>query len=573
MSVRSIRQSQEDNKYILLILVLGIVFRFWGIWYGLPAAYNSTEYFIAKHALSFGARHTIEPLYFIYPTFYIYLITVLYGGYYLLGNIAGYFGGPTDFALQFLLNPTGFYLAGRILNALAVLLAAVILYKTIRFFAEQRIAFFSALLLLTSAGVFEFTFWMVPDAILLLGTVTVFFYVVKNHFQVLSRWELVWVSLICGLTVSTKYNAGFIVLALILSLLLNERENIAVRFRNTAIAVLIIFVGFVLGTPYWIIAFKKFWTGFQMISTQARYAYNVETGIPYVWEIFTLVKQEWLLGVLMTVVLFSLFLKLKRFTLPFAAAVLPTFLLAGSFEKKGWDYLIILYPALLICLAYWVVRLPRQKKYGNLLLALLVIGVIFNGTRILYKDFMHTRQDTRQMTSEWIMKQLPPGSSICYDHYHYDLDLIDIQRFTQSGQGSRLLDDNLKQRLMQLENLPINYRFVPAQKELISPQLDDNRILAEVKGDSFLWQAYTHPHKNLQEITADSAQLLILNSQTYSRFLDNPPPPEWNPLRQNFLDRKGFYRTVFNTLEPVQVFKPSWSHPGPVIQIYKLKDE
>ena len=91
--------SNEENRNILLLIVIGLIVRFWGITYGLPAVYNSTEYFIAKHALSFGARQTLEPLFFIYPTFYVYFIALLFAGYFLAVLLFGWFHVTEDFAV------------------------------------------------------------------------------------------------------------------------------------------------------------------------------------------------------------------------------------------------------------------------------------------------------------------------------------------------------------------------------------------------------------------------------------------------------------------------------------------
>ncbi len=326
----------ENWKPISVLMAVGLFIRLLGISYGLPSAYNSTEYFIAKHALSFGARKTLEPLFFIYPTFYSYLIAGLYGLYFVVGLAVGIFADSADFALRFMLEPGSFYLLGRGLNVLFVLSSCVVLYCTIRSWLDSGWSFLIAMLLLFTYTIDEFSFWMIPDALLVLGTVGVLFFIVKNQQRPSGLAEIIFASLICGLTVSTKYNAGFLVPAWIVSLILNPQENSRTRIKKVFIALIFVFTGFLIGSPYWLLSFPEFWTGFKMISSQARYAYNFETGIPYVWELQHLIMAEWLLGFLLLATIAYLCFRWSRHNLPFLIIVIPTFLYVGSWQRKDW---------------------------------------------------------------------------------------------------------------------------------------------------------------------------------------------------------------------------------------------
>ncbi|RQW02833.1 MAG: phospholipid carrier-dependent glycosyltransferase, partial [Calditrichaeota bacterium] len=478
-----------------------------------------------------------------------YLIALLYGSYYVVGHLIGKFPSSSDFAVQFLIMPEGFYLLGRFMNALAMILAFLVFYKTLRFLVKPLLSFLLTLLLMFSLHVFEFTFWMVPDAVLLLGSVIVFHYMVKNYFRNLKWTEIVAASLICGLTISTKYNAGFLAPAWLLALILKENFSGKQRIKRLLISGGIVLAGFLMGTPYWLIEFSEFKSGFYMITSQARFSYNIQAGIPYFWEISDLIRTEWLLGILMLGVLLAYFYRLNKLLLPFFLVTLATFLYAGSWEKKGWDYLLVLYPGLLISLAWWLKEVSENRLVKRALLSLIIFSLVLNIPRVLYQNFLHTRQDTRQLASAWIMENIPAGSSICYDHYHYDLNLIDIGRYTEYGEGSRLLSDKLKEKLEIFRDSPRNYRFISAQKDLDMPRIENIALLEEVKSDTFLWQVYTHPHKTLAEIETDSAQILILNSLTVRKFLENQPPPGQNPLREDFLNRRNFYEKVIKALE------------------------
>jgi hypothetical protein len=570
LSLKTRISADRDLMYLLLLLFIAGCLRFWSISYGLPAAYNSTEYFIAKQALSLGARRTLQPLFFIYPTFYSYFIAIIYGFYYALGYLAGWFSSSSDFAVQFMLNPTAFYLMGRISNALVIIISAVFIYKTSRLFISAAWSFLIALLFLNSINVFEFTFWMVPDAFLLLGTSLVCYFILKGFRKGIAKWEIILASLICGLTISSKYNAGFLALGWLVYLFFFADTDFNKRLKSAAMALFTLLLGFLIGSPYWILSFPKFWAGFKMIVSQAQYAYNFETGIPYWWEAKNLVGSDWLLGIIIILFMLMLLIKMNRVTIPLAAIVWPTFLYVGSWEKKGLDYLLIIFPVIILYLAVWLPQITANKSWKRWVAFGLWLAVLLNFPRLVYKNYLYRQPDTRQLTSNWIVQNYPPGSKICYDHYHYDINLIDMERFLEYGEGSKYLNPAIRNKLLQESGHLKSYQFISAQKKL-KKLIPTDSLYVLAANDSFLLQAYQHPHRSMEEIKAAGAELLILNSDSYLKFIMNPPPLPWNRLRMDFIDRQKFYQQVLDSLPAVKVFEPSRVTPGPTMRIYDLR--
>ncbi len=64
-----------EHRFILSVLGLVVLLRIPAIPDGLPAVYNPTEYFLAKIALSMGARFSPDPLFYMYPPFYSLSLT------------------------------------------------------------------------------------------------------------------------------------------------------------------------------------------------------------------------------------------------------------------------------------------------------------------------------------------------------------------------------------------------------------------------------------------------------------------------------------------------------------------
>jgi hypothetical protein len=410
---------------------------------------------------------------------------------------------------------------------------------------------------------------MVPDGFMILGIVIVLYFIIKNYFHTLPLNQILIGSFICGLTISAKYNSGFLALGFLVAITSSKNMNGKV-IKRLLLGIFFIFAGFIVGSPYWILQFTKFISGFKMILAQSQYSYNIETGLPYLWEFQELVTSEWFLGIFYILLLFSLFIKFNNLTLPLLFITLPTFLIVGMWEKKGLDYLIVMFPALLILFAFWLNILIVGKSRSRIIIGVIFLALSINILRILYIHFLYHNHDTRKLASMWIIENSTPGDSICYDHYHYDLDLIDTERYTRYGDGSRYISMDIKLKINTLAKSPNNYRLVSSQLKLEKPLVSDSLFNVVVQ-DSFLWQTYTHPHKTIEEIISQGVSLIILNSDTYEKYLNNPTPDIKNPIRNDFLSRREFYRKMLKEFTPVKTFKPNWHRPGPIIQIYDLK--
>ena len=92
----------KNESLIYILLFAAFVLRLPGVFDGLPAVYNSTEYLLAKTALNLGSQRTLDPGIYIYPTFYTYLMFLIYGLYFILSYPFGVFENTYDFAIKFL---------------------------------------------------------------------------------------------------------------------------------------------------------------------------------------------------------------------------------------------------------------------------------------------------------------------------------------------------------------------------------------------------------------------------------------------------------------------------------------
>ncbi len=564
----------HESRLIAALLLLALALRLIGITYGLPATYNSTEYYIAKQAMAMGARHSLEPLFYVYPTLYIYLIAVMGGILFIGGLILGLFHTPEDFAFQFLVNPTFFYLSGRLLSAAFFLTSLYFLYKTLRFYLTTRLSLVFALFFLFSWNIQFFTFWMVPDGLLILGTILVTYLVVRAYHYPHRQASLLLAAFLAGLTVSAKYTAGFLPLLPLLAPWMNP--GIRRRWRLTTGMLALVVLGFLLGTPYWVIRFQAYYRGLQMLLTQSIVDWNTGSGVPVLWELSTLLTSDWGMGLLVIIGLalsFGTLTPQHRKELPFALVIVPTFLVVSLMQKKGLDYLLIIFPLSLILTGAWLSQTQWLRTYEQQLTrwgALVLLPGMFLVGHLKYQQ---TQPDTRQLASQWIQTHIPQNALLCYDNYHFDLSLLDIERFTRRGFGARFLSPRLKERLAKLKHRPDVYRFTPIRHQFDLPQwptqFSPEQIVTYMT-NPFLVEAYQHPFKTLADLQAEGVEWLIVNGDWAAKF-QNPAllRPE-NPLYPLYQTKVAFYQTLFQNYQPVVTLRPNWQHPGPTIFIFSM---
>ena len=99
--------------YIATIILFAAFLRLLGIWHGYPFSYYGDEAHFVKRALSFGSGD-LNPHWFHKPAFFMYILFVEYGVYFVLGKIFGLWSSVEEFAVSFVHNPGPFYLIGRI---------------------------------------------------------------------------------------------------------------------------------------------------------------------------------------------------------------------------------------------------------------------------------------------------------------------------------------------------------------------------------------------------------------------------------------------------------------------------
>ena len=151
---------RNTPKKLIAILIIGLFLRVWGIDYGLPALYNCDEVPVVNTAMSFG-RGSLEPLFYNYPTAYMYIVFLFYAAYFGTSFLIGAVSSSQEFLVQYLTNPTTFYLIARGVSAIAGTITIAITYLITKKAFNKETGLLASAFLAVSSG-FLIHGWLIP---------------------------------------------------------------------------------------------------------------------------------------------------------------------------------------------------------------------------------------------------------------------------------------------------------------------------------------------------------------------------------------------------------------------------
>ncbi|MEB3286953.1 MAG: glycosyltransferase family 39 protein [Vampirovibrionales bacterium] len=226
------------HKALWGILIVGIALRVWGLDFGLPALSRPDENHISQTAIihifaSFAEGHPdLNPHFFYYPSLFIYILTFLYGIYYLLGYWTGIFTDAQAFITLYYNDWTSFHYIQRALSAVSGILSIPALYALGRQLGKNRlIGLFSAFLLaITYLHVRDSHFGTTDIAATL--WVILCLYHVSRYGTLAKPSDLYKSAIFAGLAATTKYPAGLVIVSVYAIYLLNFSNSDNPRFQS-----------------------------------------------------------------------------------------------------------------------------------------------------------------------------------------------------------------------------------------------------------------------------------------------------------------------------------------------------
>jgi Dolichyl-phosphate-mannose-protein mannosyltransferase len=405
---------------LAVVLLGGLGLRLWGVGQGLPYAYNSDEadHFVPR-AVRMFADGSLNPHYFANPPAFTYLLHWLFALWY---------GGGAGVRQAFALHPGDLYTLARVAGALLGTTALWLLYAAgARLFgravgllaaAIEAVAFlpvFYAHLALNDVPT------LAPLTLSLLGTAGV---LRKGRAR---DYLLAGIGL--GLACASKYTAGIVLVPLLLAGAARYLDADTAARRRVGVGLLacgaVALVAFLLANPYALLDYRAFHAELAHQSTlsaeaQGKLGAPREGGLPYyLWSL------TWGLGWVPALAALGGALSLWRSQPRLAWLLVPATLVFLAFMGLQGRYfgrwLLPIFPVVCLLAAFFAVslieRLTRLLRLpalgGAALAAAVVVLLLAQGTLYsIHSGLVLSRSDTRTLTRNWMLANIPAGSKI-----------------------------------------------------------------------------------------------------------------------------------------------------------------
>lgn len=386
---------------IWFILLISTIIRVWGINFAFPLRYGHIdESVVIFYTMRFFSGDFNPNPFFDYPTLYLYLLFFCYFLFFSGGFIAGSFDSISSFIAFYNTNAVPFILIGRLLTIVFSIGTIYLTYLLAKKLFDKKTGLLSALFLSLNWQHILSSHYATTDIAAVFFTLLSAFFVwdiyTKNDLN-----SYLLSGLFCGLSIATKYYGGIIFLAIIL---LGWKNKKYILYSCLAMI-----FGFIIGCPYAIIDFagfsERFFDRFNLIIGSDKsqlfhgflnYPESLITGLGYFLVITTgsglafLIRNKnkqniFLLVIISTLVVFF-----------------------GSWKGLAGRYILALYPFFAIISATVISKI--KNKY--LLAFTIALFLITSLPKIIKTDILLSQKDTRIISREWVVKNIPEKSKI-----------------------------------------------------------------------------------------------------------------------------------------------------------------
>ncbi len=559
------------KKALFAILLLGVVFRIWGINFGLPYQFHQDEPIVVNHALAYGTGD-LNPHFFIIPPLTSYILFFFYGLYFLVLNIFGAIKGADAFAISFFKDPTPFYLIGRIvIGFIPSVFNVYLTYRLALSFFSRKAAIYSALIMASAFLNVINAHYIYSDNFLVMFILLAYLAMsaliekpVKKHY--------ILAAVFTGIAIATKYNAALLLVSFLFAHLASGSRSISKILFNSNIPIFagVVILTFIICNPYSIFDWKFFLSNItkdiwpEYTGWAHHIAYSIFQGIGTIPAILGIA------GLYVAAVTADR----KRF---FLIAFPCFFYLHLVFRSQLFSrYALPMIPFLSIAAGFFLFDCLYPKiKYRSMHFILIIAAFLIllpTTIKSVKADMLFTKKDTRIEATEWIEKNIAPYSKIALDHTFFRPQLR--QTIEQLKEKQALLNNQPELRHLKSEKLIFQIAAVGDE--------DRYELYYIVRGDEnfgqFLsfWPVIVN---NIDELNKHGIKYIVFNNMSMSKnmrdFHDKiamlyEPIVQFNPY--NIEGFRRSYDETETTCIPI-LSKELYSRKsfGPYILIYKIK--
>ncbi|WP_017304982.1 ArnT family glycosyltransferase [Spirulina subsalsa] len=451
---------------LLLILALGTFLRVYGINFGLPHLYNFDEIIFVDRAYYMLGNQDPNPQWFGAPaSTTIYLLALVYLVIFVIGLIFGQFSNPSQFKALYLTDPTVFYLSGRLLTAVFGIAIIVLVYWIGHKLFNPSVGLIGAAFIAFSP------LYVYLSKLIRMDIQMTFFILLSLWFCLKTLEDTGWLNYILagaflGLAITTKYPAILFTVSILLAHFISHPKSRKSSFK-IVISAFSCVAGVFVSSPFLFLDIERAWHD---VIYESRSEHLGATGQGFWADLIWYWREPILanftiLGIILSLFGFGLALTSKRKDLLVFISFPLVFFVFISTLSLRWDrWIIPVFPFLGLLIGYAIYTLYQWVKQRfnhrvSLFISLALLGIMLLPLASL--SFLESREmagvDTRTLAGEWMLKNIPPQSSVLVELYTPQLPKDSFQFFEVNEQGNLTQTD-----LSQFEH----YRFIPSWSQI-----------------------------------------------------------------------------------------------------------
>lgn len=431
---------------LLIVLLVAVILRVWGIEYDLPFIYHPDEPRYITYSQHIFKTSDLNPHFFNYPSLFFYINSLAYIPYYVVGRLLGIFNTPSDILYPVSLAmgvtrapmPT-VVLLGRMVTLLFSIGSVLLAFLVGELLTgNMKVGLLTSLMMAVSPTLVWHGRLITPDTFVTFFVLVVFW----ASILILQRgktWHYVTGGISIGLAASTKYNGGLVGLLPVMAHFLRWGKD---GFKDWRLYLLPLLsgLGFLLTTPYAILDYTTFITDLKFEMEHYSTGHFGMEGNSLQWYAVFLWKTTGPLSILAVLeVLRGIYTRSKHILL-LASFPVVYFIFINRFVVRNDRSAMPMLPFLFLLAASWLVAninrckaLPSRPTRSVLCVGLLILTVaslVIPTTRTVRTNFQLTSVTSLEIAREWIADNLPAGATIAIESY---APFVDPERFSVQG--------------------------------------------------------------------------------------------------------------------------------------------
>ncbi len=550
---------------VAALLVGAFLLRVWGVDHGMPYAFNADEnaHFVPKAIGLFG--HGWNPHYFVNPPAFTYVIHIVF---------AVRFGGREDVGAAFATDPQSVWVTARVTAAVLGTIAIWLLYIAGRRFFDRRVGLLAAGLMAVAFLPVFYSHLALND-VPTLAPICLALWGIAGVFHTGRTRDYVVAGVGLGFACAMKYTGGIVLLPLLAATATQMAGSGVplVHLRRVLLAGGVATLAFVTANPYALLSFDEFRDGLEHQTTVSGDSFGKlglthDSGLEYyLWA------MTWGLGWVPALAAAAGAAVLAAWNRRMALVLVPApvlfLLFMGSQERFFGRWLIPIFPLLCLLGAFvviWGVDRVVARKGVAWRPALMSIGVVaLCGQGLVYSlhsGLVLSREDTRNLTRQWAVDNIPERSKIVVEPVVPDAWAHPIgQPSRATGNGNRWIKFPTSR-----SNITNDGAYLPGPGRIVNIE-DYERTLYPELIDRYEENGYCYVISgSTQRGRAEAEPESVPRAIAYYEALEERA----ELVREDSPYRKGADPVDFNFDWSFSFYPLAYHRPGPLMRVYRL---